>query len=616
MRGLLAVALSLAMTGSAVAEPAGQAASSTTTTTTTRKKTSKTSSASSVAQQLQEMKQALEAQQQQIQQLRTDVQSRDQQIRQLEDKVNQSQSAAASAQSQAQAAASQAGQQEQAVSSLKNDVTDLKTNVTNTALAVQDEQKKVSDEVGSPLAIRFKGITITPGGFLAAESVYRNRGLASDINTSFNSVPFPGASNYNLGEFFGSGRQSRISALAEGKLKNAKVSGYYEADFLSAAITSNNNESNSYSLRQRQVWGQAAFENGFSFTGGQMWSLVTETKKGMDNRTEALPMTIDPQYHVGFSWARQYGLRVVKNFNNKFWLGAAVENPQSTLTAHGNATNTLIGAPGTSGGLYNPTANYSYNEAPDVIVKAAAEPGFGHYEVFGVFSQFRARVFPCATASKTSPCGGLTSPSTINAFNDSRTGGGVGANARVSVYQKRIDIGAHVLAGDGIGRYGTAGLPDLTVRPDGTLALVKSLQGLGTIEWHSPKWDWYFNGGGEYAGRTAYSKVSGAKTVGVGYGSPLFSNAGCFSEQLPGASPVGFAPGSAIGCTGDTRLVYEGTVGFWYHIYSGPKGKVQFGPQYSYVDRVSWYGKASPTIPSAPQGNDNMLFTSFRYYLP
>ena len=69
----------------------------------------------------------------------------------------------------------------------------------------------------------------------------------------------------------------------------AKLSGYYEADFLSAGITSNNNQSNSYTLRQRQVWGQAAFDNGFTFTGGQMWSLVTETKHGVDNRSEALP---------------------------------------------------------------------------------------------------------------------------------------------------------------------------------------------------------------------------------------------------------------------------------------------------------------------------------------
>ena len=56
------------------------------------------------------------------------------------------------------------------------------------------------------------------------------------------------------------------------------MTGYVEADFLGAGITSNNNQSNSYVLRQRQVWGQAALHNGWTFTGGQMWSLVTETK--------------------------------------------------------------------------------------------------------------------------------------------------------------------------------------------------------------------------------------------------------------------------------------------------------------------------------------------------
>jgi hypothetical protein len=612
MKRLIACALSLAMTGSAWAGPAGQATSSSKATTTSKRAVKKTSSGSSVTQQLQELKQALDAQQQQIQQLRQEVGSRDQKIEQLEKQVNDSQTAVTQAQSKAEAAASQNAQQDQTVSALKGDVADLKSNVTNTALTLQETQKTIAE---SPLAIRFKGITITPGGFLAAETVYRNRGLTSDVNTPFNTVPFPGSPNYNTGEFFGSGRQSRISVLAEGKLKSAKLSGYYEADFLSAGVTSNNNQSNSYTMRQRQIWGQASLENGFSFTAGQMWSLVTETKKGLDNRTEALPMTIDAQYHIGFSWARQYGLRVVKNFNNKVWLGASVENPQTLLTAHGNASNFFVGAPGTGGGLYNPTANYSYNEAPDVIVKAAFEPGVGHYEVFGIFSRFRDRVYPCAGASSTSPCGGSTSPNAVGAFSDSRTGGGVGANARISVYKKQIDLGAHVLAGDGVGRYGTSTLPDVTVRPDGTLALVKSLQGLATIEWHSPHWDWYLNGGGEYAGRTAYTKVSSGKTVGVGYGSPLFANTGCFTETVPAAGN-GFTPGSLSNCTGDTRVIYEGTIGFWYKLYNGPKGRIQFGPQYSYVNRVSWAGKGGPTIPSEPQGNDNMVFTSFRYYLP
>ena len=53
-----------------------------------------------------------------------------------------------------------------------------------------------------------------------------------------------------------------------------------------------------------------------------------------------------------------------------------------------------MGAAGNGGGLYNPTTNYSFNMTPDFVVKAAFEPGFGHYEVFGLVSTFRDRIFP------------------------------------------------------------------------------------------------------------------------------------------------------------------------------------------------------------------------------
>jgi hypothetical protein len=563
----------------------------------------------SVASQLQQMKQALDAQQQQIQELRQELQTRDQSIQQLQQQVSQTQSSVTAAQTKAEQAAQTNQQQQSDVTAVKSDLDTLKSKATNTANALQEEQKKRA-ELESPLAIHYKGITITPGGFLAAESVWRQRGLAADVNTPFNSVPFPSSSQNNLSEFFGSGRQSRVSMLAEGKLNSAKLSGYMEADFLSAAITSNNNQSNSYSMRQRQLWGQAALQNGWSFTGGQMWSLLTETKKGVDNRSEALPMTIDAQYTIGFSWARQFGFRIAKNYSNKAWLAFAVENPQTTFAAHGNASNFLIGAPGNSGGLYNPNANYAFNAAPDLIAKAAFEPGFGHYEVFGILNQFHDRVFPCAGASSSAPCGGSTSPSAASAFNDHRTGGGVGANARFTVH-KHVEFGVHALAGDGIGRYGTGGLPSATVRPDGTLALLRSYQALGTLEFHTSKWDWYFNGGGEYAGRASYLNSSGK---GVGYGSPLFVNAGCFTENAPGGSN-GFTvgtPSSTTPCTGDTRNLLEGTAGFWYHFYNGPKGKVQWGPQYSYVVRNTWSGVGD----LQPHGIDNMVLTSFRYYLP
>ncbi len=308
--------------------------------------------------------------------------------------------------------------------------------VTAPAAPVNAAAGQAPADAPGPASISYKGITLTPGGFMAAETVWRQKALGADINTPTfgGTAPFAGASAAHVSEFNASGRQSRISMLVEGKLDNVKIGGYYEGDFLSAGTTSNNNQSNSYTLRQRQFWGQAAFTNGFTLTGGQQWSLLTETTHGMDNRTENLPMTIDAQYHVGFSWARQEGFRVTKNFNNKLWLGLAVEESQATLTTHGNPTvnvggttvctnatctttalvlptvdtNFLLGSFGTSGGLYNPLGNYAFNLAPDLVVKGVWEPGFGHYEVFGVLSSFHDRVFPCVPITGTAtPAGKL-----------------------------------------------------------------------------------------------------------------------------------------------------------------------------------------------------------------
>jgi hypothetical protein len=481
----------------------------------------------------------------------------------------------------------------------------LKANTTNAALTLQETQKSIK-AMESPAAIHFKGITITPGGFVAAESVYRNRAQASEA-TNFNNLNYPGAGQNTISEFFGSGRQSRISMLAEGKFSDVKLTGYYEADFLSAGVTSNNNQTNSYTLRQRQAWGQAAFNNGWTFTGGQMWTLATETRKGVDNRTEAVPSTIDPNYTVGFSFARQWGIRLAKNFNNRFWLAASLENPQTTFAASGNAANFAFGGPGAGGSLYNTTANYSFNAMPDIIVKAAVEPGFGHYEVFGIFSRFRDRVYPCVESIF---CSGAT-----NAYNFSKNAGGVGGNGRITV-AKHVEFGLHALYGNGIGRYSASGLPDATVKADGTLAPLRSYQGLATLEFHFPRLDVYFNGGEDYVGRRFETDPFSLKVV--GYGAPTFSDSGCYAETAPSAGS-GFGFGS-ISCSGNTQRTIEGSMGFWIKLHSGPKGRLQFGPQYSYVSRNAWTGNGSAVTgvfaPVAPHGIDNMFFTSFRYYLP
>jgi len=520
------------------------------------------------------------------------------------------------------------------------------------------------DRSGPPTSISFKGITITPGGFMAAEAVWRQKAMAADINTPFNSVPFDGNSESHISEFNASGRQSRISMLAEGKLSDVKIGGYYEMDFLSAGTTSNNNQSNSYTLRQRQFWAQAAFTNGITFTGGQQWSLITETTHGMDNRTENLPMTIDAQYQVGFSWARQFGARVTKNFGDKIWLGFAVEESQATLTAHGNPTaqtalatipalctnagctttttittipntnptyvNFLLGDFGTSGGLYNPAGNYAFNLAPDFVFKAVFEPGFGHYEVFGILSSFHDRVFPCVPISGTAVVPGCSSITSAQfATNDDRVGGGAGANARWALVNKKVDVGLHFFGGDGIGRYGSGGLSDATVRPDGTLALLRNYQTMGTLQLHPmPKLDIYFNVGGEFTNRAGYAKTGSTPNEGYGYISG--NNSGCNTETLPltGVSTssnigvptgiggtTGFIVGPLGSCNGDTRRLIEGTVGFWYRFYNGPMGRFQWGAQYSNYIRNTFSGITS-SVPYEPHADQNMIFTSFRYYLP
>jgi hypothetical protein len=137
---------------------------------------------------------------------------------------------------------------------LQHDVTDPKAVSANTVEGLQATQKRVGD-LESPLAIHYKGITLTPGGFLASETVWRPHATFSDINTPFNAIPFSGAAQARFSEFYGSGRQSRLSMLAQGKWGTTNLTGYVETDFLGVGVTSNANQSNSYILRQRQLWG-------------------------------------------------------------------------------------------------------------------------------------------------------------------------------------------------------------------------------------------------------------------------------------------------------------------------------------------------------------------------
>src|SRR5579863_754398 len=424
-----------------------------------------------IAAELEELRQALQSQQEQLSLLKEELAKRDKQIDEAREAAAAANARATEASTKATEAVNSTAEVKSTTSSLNNTVSGLAASnaVLKSTVDTQMAEEKKSNEEG-PSAIRYKGITITPGGFLAAETVTRTRATSSDINTPFTSIPFAGADIAHVTENNFTARQSRLSMLAQSKVGSAALSGYFEGDFLGSGTTSNNRQSNSYVFRQRQAFAQAAFDNGVTFTGGQMWTLATETKKGIINRQEDLPLVIDPQYNVGFTWARQYGFRVAKDFGGKFAVGFSVEAPQATIGGRGFSSvttinsaaapativtsgattattwNFFLNAPGTGGGLYNAfdSTGYTTNKAPDLIFKAAADPGFGHYEVFGIVSFFRDRVYPCGVvgtnANDTVPVpivtpttltctvNGVTSTtvSSNGATNTSTTGGGGG----------------------------------------------------------------------------------------------------------------------------------------------------------------------------------------------
>ncbi len=512
----------------------------------------------------------------------------------------------------------------QKVDALSSSVSDLKSTTAGLTDTVLNTQKKLQEDLDSPSALHYKGITIQPVAFFAFEGVWRERSVNSDINTPFNSIPFPGASEGHTSELNFSGRQSRLGGLFTGDAGTYKLSGYFEADFLSSGTTSNNNQSNSYTLRQRQFWGKAETAGGFAVTGGQMWSLVTEDGKSTDARTEKLPNTIDPQYMVGFSWTRQPGIRIQQRFGDvktgAFTAALSLEQAQTlNVSVAGPApANEFYQGAGQGGGLYNAySGQYTNNVAPDVIVKGAYDLPHAHFELGGLARFMRNDYFPIISVTGSTTSDTYTY-STVEQTN-TKTAGGVFGSARVSP-SKFADIALQAMAGTGVGRYGSGQLPDVTERPDGTLEPIKNYHALFSLETHpTPKLDVFTYYGGEYDQRTQYATATGAL---IGYGTRNTVDTGCYA--LP-ADPGTYNGGSisASNCGSPTRYLQEGMLGFTYRLVNSPKyGKLQYSATYQYVQRNLWSGLDGGTYGTStavflgPRALDNMFHVGMRYYIP
>ncbi len=462
------------------------------------------------------------------------------------------------------------------------------------------------------------GVKLSWGGFIAAEGVYRTRNEAADIGSDFNNMPYPISPLYHENELRFSARQSRLWFLGEGAISTTQmIKAYFEMDFLGAATTANSIESNSYTPRIRQ--GFLSYDdnaNGWHVLAGQAWSLLTQNRNGITARQENVPLTIDAQYVVGFNWTRNAQIRVVKDLAQGIEFGVSAESPQVRFQTPGSGAvpgvTVLTTETGTQSGLMDTLQGYSLDTVPDFVEKLAFDPGWGHYEIVGLQRFFNDRTLCTSIAFGT--CGSVGATANNNTF-----GWGVGGSVLLPAVPKFLDLQGSVLYGDGIGRYGSGQLPDVTFSQNGALSAVTALQAMvGAVAHVTPDLDIYTYAGLE-RDNANYGTINGAA---FGLGNPLYSNALCATESFatPSGTPTNNVTGSlsnttGSGCSVNVKQLTEITAGFWYNFYKGPVGRIAGGAQFEYIHRDTFNGTVGTAL-VAPATDEAIVMTSLRYYFP
>ncbi len=440
------------------------------------------------------------------------------------------------------------------------------------------------------------GLTIQIGGYIDATAIVRTRNLTSDISTTWNSIPFPQSPTYHEPEFRGSARGSRLALLLEGQPSAvSRVDGYFETDFQSAGISSNSNQSNSYTLRIRQAY--ATYDNsnwGFHVLGGQAFSLLTLDRIGITPRQEQIPLTIDSGYVVGFNYTRNAQLRFAEDFlDRRLWAAISFESPQATYYVNNANSTGVIGGTvnyyNAGGSLLNSTANYSDDIAPDVIGKLAFDPSYGHYEIDGVARFLHDRVTSTVVD--------------VSGHDNTVLAGGGGGGFILPLAGSQLTFQGSGLVGQGIGRYGTGQLPDATIGSNGSPLPLPEIEALLGLVYHPNRdWDLYAYAGTEQIGKRSYNERDGKTLLSFGYGNGYYSDAGCNTE------------GSSLACVANTRGLASGALGAWWRFLHGDFGTLQVGTEWSYTQRTAFSGTgATRGSTVTPKTDDNVIMFSFRY---
>jgi hypothetical protein len=334
------------------------------------------------------------------------------------------------------------------ISELQKQINDLKT---TTAKSVAAPAAPVANAAAPATAgdkaqaaiQQATGVKVQLGGFFDMTGIYRTKNQGSEPGSSYAGIPFGNSANAHQSEFHGTARNTRVSLLASASPnKDTDIAGYFEVDFAGTGVNSNAAETTNYVPRLRQAY--ATYTNneyGIKVLGGQAWSLATQNSVGITERKENLPMVIDAAFVPGYVYTRAPQLRIVKSFDeNKINVGLSAEAPDAILGSSATAANNINSPNNTN--INGTLVNSTVESVPDIIAKVTYDPGFGHYEVFGMGRTFHNH-------NSTS---GSNSVFTANG----------GASVLFKTLDGQLDITANGIIGQSTGRYAPGLLADYT----------------------------------------------------------------------------------------------------------------------------------------------------------
>ncbi len=265
--------------------------------------------------------------------------------------------------------------------------------------------------------------------------------------------------------------------------------------------------------------------------------------------------------------------------------GLSLEAPQAIITggnlASGSSVNYTykLANPINFADVTNTTGNsnmpgsLSLDQYPDIAGKVAFDPGFGHYEAYGITRFFSDRTLIDGSHS-----------------NNTNVGWGIGGATLLPVAPKLLDFQGSILFGQGIGRYGSAGLSDAVVNPStGKLDPIREVEALlGLILHANDRLDVY-----GYAGMEQEQRRDVIGTTG-GFGNAAFVNSTLLTEGSPTSTLLAQA-----------STAEQATIGAWYSFYKGQYGMMRVGLSDSYT-RLHIF--------NLPNESMNTVMMSLRYY--